>query len=455
MTLLTFLLGLALGIGFWLWQRRKLQRELEQLLGVLQTNSSSNALSVVSRLRQEISLANQHQAKLEERLQTGRRLLEVAPLGYLQVDEENRLLWCNEQARQLLEIDRWEPRQIRLLLELVRSYELDQLIEQTRNRQQPASQEWIFHPPCLDGEAMSEVKSLTLRASSWPLPHGEVGVFLENRQPLVELAQSRNQWFSDLAHELRTPLTSISLVAEALQGRLENPARRWVEQLLNETNRLINLVQNWLELSNLEKNPHKSLTYKSVELRSVIHLAWQTLEPLAQQHQLSFTYFGPDTLWIRADEARLIQVFLNLFDNSIKHSPSQASIRVEVTPIAAQAPDIEAKDNSPPLREPPDEWDRDTSPSLIQIEIIDSGSGFAESDLPHVFQRLYRGDSSRQKQQHSSEPFTLAGSSGSGLGLSIVQQIIQAHGGTVQARNHPETGGAWLSVKLPEHKILL
>lgn len=454
MTLLAFLLGLALGIGFWLWQRQRLQRQLKQMLGVLQTDASSTAMSVVSRLRQEITQANEHRSQLEERLQTWRRLLEVAPLGYLQVDEENRLLWCNEQARHLLQIDRWEPRQLRLLLELVRSYELDQLIEQTRHQQKPTIQEWVFHPPCLDGEAMGEVRSLTLRASSWPLPHGDVGVFLENRQPLIELAQSRNQWFSDLAHELRTPLTSIRLVAEALQGRLENPARRWVEQLLQETNRLINLIQNWLELSNLEKNPSKSLTYQSLELRSLIQSAWQTLEPLAQQKQLCLAYVGPDTLWIRADEARLTQVFLNLFDNSIKHSHRQGTIRVEVTATEAPVLDSEGTVDSLPFSNASDQPDGDASPSLIQIDMIDAGSGFADSDLPHVFKRLYRGDPSRQKSQGTSEPFTLVGSSGSGLGLSIIQQIIQAHGGTVHARNHPETGGAWLQIKLPDHKNL-
>lgn len=447
MTLLAFLLGLALGLGFWLWQRQQFQRQLKQLLGTLQTNGSSVAMPIVSRLRQEIVLANQERAKLEEKLQTGKQLLEVAPFGYLQVDEENRLLWCNEQARQLLQIDRWEPKQLRLMLELVRSYELDQLIEQTRHQQQPAVREWVFHPPCLDGAAMGEVRSLTLRASSWPLSHGEVGVFLENLQPIVELSQSRNQWVSDLAHELRTPLTSIRLVAEALQGRLENPARRWVEQLLHETNRLINLVQNWLELSNLERNPSKSLSYQSVELRSLIHSVWQTLEPLAQQKQLCLAYFGPDSVWLRADEGRLTQVFLNLFDNSIKHSPPQAAIRVEITRFEAETIDSEAKGDF--------RRGSNTSHSWIQIDIIDSGSGFSDSDLPHVFERLYRGDASRQKQQNSSASIASAGSSGSGLGLSIVQQIIQAHGGTVQARNHPKTGGAWLQIKLLDRKNLL
>jgi two-component system phosphate regulon sensor histidine kinase PhoR len=430
MALLSFLLGLALGIGIWLWRENRLQQQLKKMLGVLHTNSSSTSLSVTSRLRQEIAASNQLREKLEEQLQTQQRLLEVAPFGYLLVDEENRLLWCNQQARQLLDINRWEPGQLRLLLELVRSYELDRLIEQTRQQKQPEMREWVFHPSCVDSASIGKVRSLTLRAFSWPLPNEEVGVFLENRQPLIELAQSRNQWFSDLAHEIRTPLTSIRLVAETLQGRLEGPASRWVQQLLKETNRLINLVQAWLELCNLEKNPSQSLTFQTIELQSLIHSAWQSLEPLAQLNQITLDYSGPDTLYIRADAARLTQVFLNLFDNAIKYSPPQTAIQVKVTQIEA------AEENS-----------------LIQIDIIDSGAGFSESDLPHVFERLYRGDPSRQRLPTNSETLEASSkSSGSGLGLSIVQQIVEAHRGSVTARNHPGTGGAWLQLNLSDRK---
>lgn len=439
MMLLAFLLGLSLGVGFWFWRKQLLQRQLEKMLGTLQKDANSPALSVVSRLRREILLSNQHQLHLEEELQIWQRLLQVAPVGYLQVDEENQLLWCNEQARQWLQIERWEPGQMRLLLELVRSYELDQLIEQTRRQQQSDIQEWEFHPPCLDGAAMSEVRSLMLKASSWPLPQGQVGVFLENQQPLIELSQSRRQWFSDLAHELRTPLTSIRLVAEVLQGRLENPARRWVDQMINEIDRLIQLVQDWLDITNLEKNPTQSLTYQSVELRSLIERAWQSLEPLAQRSQLTLNYRGDDRIWIEADKARLTQVFLNLLDNSIKHSPPQAAIQVEVTRLPSETSNSDIVNNY----------------SSLQIDIIDSGKGFSEPDLPHVFERLYRGDASRQRQQDTFKNSEATGrSDGSGLGLSIVQQIIQAHNGSIKASNHPKTGGAWLQIKLPEAKPL-
>lgn len=428
MTLLIFLLGLALGIGVGLWLQHRTKEQLKQTLELLPVNSTSNSFSVESRLRGAIAQANQQRLVLENQLNTIQSLFQVAPVGYLQVDEENGLLWCNQQARQLLQIDRWEPGQIRLLLEVVRSYELDQLIETTRQQQQSISQEWVFHPACMDGAAMSEVRSLTLRAYAWPLTNGEIGVFLENRQPLIELSNSRNQWVSDLAHELRTPLTSIRLVAEALQGRVKPPESRWVDQLLEEINRLIDLIQNWLELSHLEQNPNKSLTYQSVDLKSLIELAWQRLEPLAAQKQLQLDYHGPKSLPMRADESRLIQVFLNLLDNSIKHSPSQGVIQVEVTtPVDPVFPEQ----------------------AVMQINIIDEGTGFSGNDLPHVFERLYRGDTSRYRPPNSENLTSLGRRTGNGLGLAIVEQIVQAHGGTVEAKNHPVTGGAWLHIQLP------
>lgn len=451
MVILAFLLGLAFGLSFWFWQKRRLQQQLKQILEILEVDGTSPALSVVSRLRREIVLVNQHQENLQAELQMQRRLLEVAPMGYLQVDQENQLLWCNQQARYWLRIERWEAKSLRLLLEWVRSYELDQLIQQTRYQQQPNIQQWQFHPPCLDGAAMSEVRSLMLKASAWPLPNGQVGVFLENQQQLVDLSQSHNQWFSDLAHELRTPLTSIQLVAEALQERLEPPTKRWVEQLLLETQRLIQLVQDWLDLANLERNPHQSLTYHPIELRSLIESAWKTLEPLAQLQQVSFSYRGT-TQWISGDRDRLIQVFLNLFDNSIKHSSPGTTISLEVSYIEPQITD---NSSSQSFKEPLflEATSKGGSSGSIQIDIIDAGCGFSDTDLPHVFERLYRGDPSRQRQQNpASNPKAPTKSLGSGLGLAIVQQIIQAHNGSIQACNHPKTGGAWLQIKLPEGK---
>ena len=209
MTVLPFFLGLGIGIGLWLWQYTRIKRKQRSLLQLFPGDTSSVSLSTLPCLRRQIILLQQQQEDLHSQVQTWQQLLQVAPVGYLQVDEENQLLWCNQQAQQLLGLARWEPKQVRLLLELVRSYELDSLIEQTREQQQPEVREWVFHPASSDAALISGLKSLTLRATSLPLPEGQVGVFLENRQPLVDLTQTRDRQVSDLAHELKTPLNGI------------------------------------------------------------------------------------------------------------------------------------------------------------------------------------------------------------------------------------------------------
>jgi two-component system phosphate regulon sensor histidine kinase PhoR len=425
MLVLGFFLGLAVGIGFWLWQQIQLNRDLKKALQPLTPNSRGVAL-LIPRLRHEIGMIQQQRRYLQQLLQTYHDLLEFAPVGYLQVDEENQLLWCNEEARKMLYLQRWQPGQVRLLLELVRSYELDQLIEETRNCQQLKVKEWLFHPPYENAIAMIEVKSFALRATSLPLPRGQVGVFLENLQPLVDMSQARDRAFSDLAHELRTPLTSIRLVVETLQDRLEPPLNRWVNRLMQEVDRLIDLVQNWLELTQLETNPNPQLHCEPLEVRSLILSVWDSLEPLAQRHQVQLAYSGLDQILINADKSRMYQVFLNLLDNSIKYSPCCSTIQVEVKRIPG----------------------KNHHQSVLEINIIDSGSGFSEADLPYVFERFYRGDTA----PHSVKPESSStdASVGSGLGLAIVRQIVLAHGGTIKAMNHPSTKGAWLQVQFPE-----
>ena len=427
MFLLGFFLGLVVGLGFWVWQQVHLNWYLERLLQPLNSRShETNNIKLLlrPRLRHDMSMVNKQRQDLQQSLSMYQELLDFAPVGYLQVDEESQLLWCNQQAREILYLQRWQPGQVRLLLELVRSYELDQLIEQTRDWQKPQVQEWVFHPACEDAREMTAVKSMFLRASSLPLPTGQVGVFLENCQSVLDMKQERDRSFSDLAHELRTPLTAIRLVVETLQTRLETPLDRWVNRLMQEVDRLINLVQSWLELTQMENNPTMQLNLEMVEVRSLIISAWETLEPIAQRQSLSINYTGLENIYIQADKSQLYRVFVNLLDNSIKYSPAQTTIDIETNIIST--------DNS----------------QMLEINIIDSGIGFAVADLPHVFERFYRGDKARYRSPV--EVNSTTGIAGTGLGLAIVQQIIIAHNGAIKAMNHPETGGAWLQLQFSQ-----
>lgn len=438
MLVFSFLLGLLCGLGFWYGRQQHVARKLDRILQTLPARDNGDiSLPTTTRLRREIARLQQRDRQLSADLATWQQLVDVAPIGYLQVDEENQLLWCNRQARHLLHVDRWQTGQVRLLLEVVRSYELDRLIEETRRTQVSQVREWVYHATDMSSERLAGRRSTpiaratALKASGFPLPEGHVGVFLENLQPLVELSQARDRVFSDLTHELRTPLTSIRLVAEALQSRLHPPESRWVEQMLGESNRLIHLVEDWLEIAQLQKTPGESLNLQTVNLGELVVSVWETLAPLAAPKQLHLDCCcEPEPIYLQADRSRLMQVFLNLFDNAIKYSPVGGTVWVK----AALA------------------CDPKTLASLVRIAIVDNGEGFSESDLKHVFDRLYRGHSSSQISRLPEISETLAARPGTGLGLSIVQQIVLAHNGSIEAKNHPETGGAWLEIALPQGK---
>ena len=424
MLLLGILIGLGLSVCLWLWYTIQFHRYFGR-------DYPKRKYRVVGWPYNFAKLKERQQC-LEQQLFSLQNLLENAPLGYLQVDEENQLLWCNLEARQMLSLEKWQPGQVRLLLEVVRSYELDRLIEKTRDRHSSQQKEWVFHPSCENAEAMLEQKSVVLRATGLPLPQGQVGVFLENRQQLLEMSQARDRAFSDLAHELRTPLTSMRLVVETLQDRLDPPIVRWVNLLLKEVDRLIDLVQSWLDLTRLESNPATQLNCQPLKIKTLINSVWESLEPIAQRQKVQLAFTDTDNGWVNADKARLHQVFFNLIHNSIKYSPSDGVVRVEANVILT----LEDQNQN-----------ESESLSLLEINIIDSGVGFAQEDLPYIFQRFYRGDKARSRSIKGEGDSTL---DGSGLGLAIVHQILIAHGGTIKAMNHPQTGGAWLQIHLPQ-----
>ncbi|BAY54203.1 ATPase, histidine kinase-, DNA gyrase B-, and HSP90-like domain protein [Leptolyngbya boryana NIES-2135] len=423
MSVFWFLAGLAIGILPLTIYRSHLSSRIDQLAKTLPPDEASVDLSIMSRLSMRLAHDQAQTEKLERKLEVWKQILYLAPIGYLQVDEENQLIWCNSAAVQLLGINQGDDYAPRLLLELVRSYELDALIEKAREKGQPHQREWRFYPASADAENLSQARSTPLRGLAFPLQGGEVGVFLEDRQEAVTLSQQRDRWTSDVAHELKTPLTSIRLVAETLQSRIDPPNRQWVDRLLNETLRLSRLVQDLLDLSQLDLNPAQRLKLKQTDLVTLINAAWQSLEPIASEKQVQFYYSGLASVIVRADEARMHRVFLNLLDNSLKYSPNKGIIRIETSVN-----------------------DQSVSPQ-IQVDLVDAGAGFPEDAIPHIFERFYRADPSRVRSTQGRE--AMQPTSGSGLGLAIVRQIIEAHQGTVRAQNHPETGGAWVQVILP------
>jgi two-component system phosphate regulon sensor histidine kinase PhoR len=409
------LIGLGIGLLctlLLLWQtRRRFRRELQRLGSLVHLamplHSPEQMLSLLSRYlrQQDLDWANQKQ-----QLQNWQYLSQRLPWGYLRVDENNVVLECNPAAQRLLRISQWQPG-IKLLLEWVRSYELDQLIEATRRQETAApvqSREWIFYPSGGDG------KPIPLRAWGLLLPQAHVAIFLEDRLEAKMLAQQRDRWASDVAHELKTPLTSIRLLAETLQSRVDAAQAVWVERLLNETLRLSHLVQDLLELSALNLGAASRSQWRWVDLASLVREAWQSVEPLAKPRHQELHLSGLSQIYLWGDEQRLYRLILNLLDNAVKYGKPDSPIHVVLSEQGSQ----------------------------VRLEVYDHGPGLPEDQFELVFQPFYRTDTARARSK-----------GGTGLGLAIVRQIVEVHGGTIQLRNHPQTGGLWVQVELPRKHL--
>ena len=421
--------------------------------------------SVTAQLLRSLELLRQRNHFLEEQVADWKAIVSTSPVGYLQVDEDNQLIWSNSSALELLDIQDYDMDEPRLLLEVVRSYDLDSLIDQARSGHQVCQREWNHYPASVSVAHVTSPTAHPLRAYALPLQGGnQVGVILESRAEAQALSQQRDRWTSDVAHELKTPLTSIRLVAETLQSRLDPPLRNWVDRLLVESIRLSTLVQEILDLSHLETAGTRPLKTTVIDLPELIRSAWLTLEPIASAKLITLTYEGPETLRLQGEDARLHRVLVNLLDNSIKYTLPERPILIQLSLI--QDPAMLNGNRSTESESKPR-----TTATLIQIDLIDGGNGFSEEDLPFVFERFYRADPSRAR---TTEPYSYAqeertipdtssrlqtlakipvqpfqASSGSGLGLAIVRQIIELHKGTIVARNHPE-GGAWIQIRLPQ-----
>ena len=238
----------------------------------------------------------------------------------------------------------------------------------------------------------------------------------------------RQRLVNDLSHELNTPLSVIQLEMQALRDGLQTPGQAF-EQVQGEIELLRNLVR---DLSNLETtdNGHFPLQCEPVDLLALAQRAIKRWQAKAESKGVTLTLAAPvDLLPItEADPARLTQVLGNLLDNALRHTEAGGAITVacQVTTLAALTL--------------PSTYRPVTALSVpgLAMTVSDTGCGIPAADLPHLFERFYRVDSSRNRR-----------SGGRGLGLAIVRQIIVAHGGHVWTHSVDGQGsrfGFWLPI---------
>jgi two-component system, OmpR family, sensor histidine kinase BaeS len=226
---------------------------------------------------------------------------------------------------------------------------------------------------------------------------------------LQHLETERRETTAAIAHELRTPLMILQARLEGVRDSVIPLTQREAMQLLSQVQTLTRLVEDLRTLS-LNDAGKLDLRLQPVDLLDVLSLSGAAFSHRAEGRgiTLELTTDLAD-LPVRGDPDRLSQVFGNLLENALRHTPERGRIVLNAT----------------------------REGQSVRVTVRDSGSGIPASALPHLFERFYRADTSRSRD-----------SGGSGLGLAVVRAILEAHGGSITAENL-ETGGAAFTIRLP------
>jgi signal transduction histidine kinase len=269
-----------------------------------------------------------------------------------------------------------------------------------------------------EGDLTRRVPAAQLRAGSSEI--GELAVQfntmadrLAESVDLIRRDRDRSRDFlADVSHELRTPLSALRTFNQLLmEGAADDPEARseFLESSAGQIERLDWLAQNLLELSKLDSGL-VLLDLRPDDLRAAVESATHQHDALAERRGVTVELDLPSRpIRIRHDPPRIGQVVGNLVGNAVKFTPRGGVVRVSVEPTSDGA----------------------------RIDVVDTGVGIDPSELPHIFERFYRGSRANE-----------ARGSGSGLGLAIVRSIVDIHGGSVSVESGPGSGSRF-TVRLP------
>ena len=212
----------------------------------------------------------------------------------------------------------------------------------------------------------------------------------------------------NVSHDLRTPLTRLRGTAElALAAPPDlDRYREALADCVDESDRVLVMLNTLMDISEAESGTMQ-LQRERVVLADVVRRAVELYRDVADAKGVTLTVEAPDDVVVTADRTRLEQVAANLIDNAVKYTPADGRVDVKVR----------------------------RAPAAAVLQVRDTGTGIPPDELPRIFDRLFRGDTSRAER-------------GLGLGLSLVKAVVEAHGGTVEVNSEPGRGSAF-TVSLP------
>jgi two-component system, OmpR family, phosphate regulon sensor histidine kinase PhoR len=326
--------------------------------------------------------------------------------GVVALDAEQRILFANERATQLLGLP-WQAPVGRRLWEVVRQRPLLDVVQRALDGSEPQREEL--------GWSGSSTRSLTVHAARLPgLPPRGAVLVLHDTTELRRLERLRQEFVANVSHELKTPLSVIKACVETLlDGAMDDPQHRgpFLEQVASQSNRLHALILDLLSLARIESG-EELFDLQAIRVAEVVEACAERQRPRAEAKGQTLEVVAPaseESIEAWADEEAVVQILDNLLDNAVKYTPEGGRVSVR--------------------------WYRQEE--QVCLEVSDSGIGIPESDLPRIFERFYRVDKARSREM-----------GGTGLGLSIVKHLTQAMRGSVRASSQPGQGTTFL-VRLP------
>ncbi len=344
--------------------------------------------ALVQALRQmHRQLADRFDELRREQAETA-ALVESMIEGVIAADGRGRIVTANPAARRLLGYAPAE--QLPDLAELFRVKAAREVVDAV-----------------LAGESVEdrqlEMDGRAFLVNARPLPAGGAVLVIHDLTELRRLEAVRRDFVANVSHELKTPLTSISGYAETLLGDRPDPetTHRFLVTILNNSRRMQRLVDDLLDLSRIESGRWQP-NRVPVDVAAVARESWMALAGRPDAQAVEFEVeTGDGAGVVCADLDALRQVLTNLLDNSIRHTPAGGRIKCRSR--------------------------REGEGTAVSI--ADNGAGITRDHLPRIFERFYRADSSRSREE-----------GGTGLGLAIVKHLVEAHGGRVYAESERGRG---------------
>ena len=323
-------------------------------------------------------------------------LLDSMIEGVLVLDETGRVQFANHAFAQMFRST--GSLLGKTVIEAVRLHEVAELVECTNQEGRVSGHELRLAG---EPERWLQINAAAI-TSAERRKLGTVVVFHDQTR-LKKLEGTREEFVANVSHELRTPLSLIKGYAETLlDGAKDNPevATKFLQTIDRNARRLDLLIQDLLIISSLESG-RVSLSFAPVDLRPLIERLLTDFKSRAEARHVKLVSTMPE-LAAHADEARLEQVFGNLLENAVKYGREHGTVTVGGRP---------------------------TPEGLLEVFVQDDGPGIPAEALERVFERFYRVDKARSREQ-----------GGTGLGLSIVKHIVQGHGGRVWVESAPGQG---------------